>query len=94
MSAILIPCYYYSFYFGFVRGRLTLFRAATSDDWNELSYGCDGGDGDPQHSIVEQIPSRIFFMVYHISMGLIFMNILAAVFLENFDDIEMKSKCA
>jgi hypothetical protein len=43
---------------------------------------------------VKQIPSRLFFMVYHVSMGLIFMNILAAVFLENFDDIEMKSKCA
>jgi len=75
----------------FPTAMLTLFRAATSDDWNELSYGADGEDGNGDSS-VKQIQSRLFFMVYHVSMGLIFMNILAAVFLENFDDIEMKSK--
>jgi hypothetical protein len=73
---------------------LTLFRAASSDDWNELSYGsglqqphCQEADNNCGHFWV----SRTFFFIFNIIMALIFMNLLAAVFLENFDDIEMKA---
>eukprot|EP01046_Picozoa_sp_COSAG06_P055548 COSAG06_NODE_10247_length_1720_cov_0.876002_1_plen_338_part_10 len=73
---------------------LTLFRAASSDDWNELSYGaslqephCQEIDGNCGNFWL----SRVFFFVFNIIMALIFMNLLAAVFLENFDDIEMKA---
>eukprot|EP01044_Picomonas_judraskeda_P005157 COSAG03_NODE_476_length_7617_cov_79.083400_1_plen_1988_part_00 len=74
---------------------LTLFRAASSDDWNELSYGasaqephCQEADGSCGHFWV----SRAFFFVFNVIMALVFMNLLAAVFLENFDDIEMKAR--
>ena len=74
---------------------LTLFRAASSDDWNELSYGaslqephCQEADGTCGHFWA----SRAFFFVFNVIMALVFMNLLAAVFLENFDDIEMKAR--
>ena len=72
---------------------LTLFRAASSDDWNELSYGAGL---DAPHCTADSCGnfwiSKFFFFVFNIVMALIFMNLLAAVFLENFDDIEMKAK--
>lgn len=74
---------------------LTLFRAASTDDWNELSYGaglqtphCEETIGNCGNFWL----SRAFFFVFNVVMSLIFMNLLAAVFLGNFDDIEMKAK--
>lgn len=73
---------------------LTLFRAASSDDWNELSYGA--GLQEPDCKAADNTcgyfwASRAFFFVFNTIMALIFTNLLAAVFLENFDDIEMKA---
>jgi hypothetical protein len=74
---------------------LTLFRAASSDDWNELSYGaglqephCQEAENNCGHFWF----SRVFFFTFNVIMALVFMNLLAAVFLENFDDIEMKAR--
>ena len=80
---------------------LTLFRVSTGDTWNGLYHdlaiqppNCDpnkyahtsGGDcGSP-------IYAKAFFMAFQVGMGLIMMNVLVSVFLENFDDIEEQSK--
>ena len=80
----------------FPNSLLTMFRVSTGDTWDALQYDlsiqpplCSSKpDGTPGADCGSYIMSLLFFTSFNVFMGLIMMNVLVSVFLENFDEIE------
>ena len=84
----------------FANSLLTLFRVSTGDTWNGLYHDLRISPPfcgtDPHGNAVDDcgspIYARLFFVSFQVLMGLIMMNVLVSVFLENFDEIDTQSK--
>lgn len=84
----------------FGNSMLTMFRVSTGDGWETLyadmsiqpplcSTKPDGTVGDDCGS---PIMATLYFTSFQVLMGLIMMNVLVSVFLENFDEIDVCSR--
>eukprot|EP01052_Picozoa_sp_SAG31_P015387 SAG31_NODE_987_length_10544_cov_56.002106_1_plen_2161_part_00 len=84
----------------FGNSMLTMFRVSTGDAWETLYTDMSiqpplcstSQDGTPGDDCGSPVMATIYLTSFQVFMGLIMMNVLVSVFLENFDEIEVQER--